>query len=103
MKIHPFARLNPVAAFRQYGARYAIFTAAKASVLVANLVLGLATLIACYAEWEIYAICQNVAAVMLKLASVVVPFLIFESVYWMYLFRQRKASEEQGRRTCIDG
>lgn len=100
MKLRPFSGLDPLAAFRQHGPRYAFFTAAKASVILANLVLGIATLIACYAEWELYAVCQEVAVVMLKLAAVVVPFLFFESFYWMYRFRQIAAAEEQRRRAC---
>lgn len=88
MKLKPFHGLNPAEAYRRHGARYGFYVFAKGSALVLNLALGVITLVAAYADWELYEWCQNAAMITLKLVGATVSFLLFEALYWRYRLRR---------------
>ena len=88
MKFELCSGLNPVAAFRAHGPRYAVFTATKTVLVFSNLLLSGVTLVAAYAgqDFALYKSCEAGAFIILKIAFVAVPFLLFEAIYWRYRF-----------------
>ncbi len=76
--------LNPLAAYRHGGQRYAIFAAAKLTFLAAVALLGILTILG-----ESYLPSTYEPAIAtIKVAGCLAPYLILESLYWRVCHRQ---------------
>lgn len=74
--------LNPIAAYRKRGQRYSVFVAAKCIFIGSLILLAVATLLLSVNEGQLVEFCFGMAMLALKIASVVIPFLAFEALYW---------------------
>ena len=94
MKLKLFEGLNPADGRRRHGARFGFYVFAKATVLILNLVLGVATLVASFADPTVYAWCSKVAGVCLKMLGLAIPYLAAEALYWRYRLRRSSSTGE---------
>ena len=98
MKIKLFDRINPAAAYRQHGPRYGFYVFSKAALLVLNFLLATFSLIASFADWGLYSLCEQAVMLVLKMMAVLVPFLLFEFFYWWYRLRRLSRTAESCQR-----
>ena len=83
---------NPIAAYKLRGQRYAFYVGAKLVFLLCVSIIATTTLLASSLADSTFPLLYSISISTLKVAGVVMPFLAFESLYWLVRFRHERSA-----------